>query len=143
MRAALLLLLATGLVHLAAAAAGDYETLFDHGPSGNRWDITILGDGYTATQQTRLHQHADKWAAAFPLAREQARPALILLHLESSALDFRDRCLAVTLGIRCHSDRVGIETDFRTHPAPLLTAFIKPGDSGRRARSSVVRAADS
>ncbi|MFO0899828.1 MAG: M64 family metallopeptidase [Pirellulales bacterium] len=64
LRTAVLALLATTLVRLAAAAAGDYVTLFDHGPASNRWDITIMGDGYTAAQQNRFHQHADKWAAA-------------------------------------------------------------------------------
>ena len=50
---------------IAATAVGDFTTIVDHGPSSNRWDLSILGDGYTKTQQTRFHDHADKWVDYF------------------------------------------------------------------------------
>jgi hypothetical protein len=46
---------------IVAAAAGDFVTIVDHGPPGNRWDLSILGDGYTKTQQARFHEHAEQW----------------------------------------------------------------------------------
>lgn len=50
---ALLVLLSAGL-----AAGYPVEVLRDNGPSANRIDIAILGDGYTAAEQTKLTQDA-------------------------------------------------------------------------------------
>jgi hypothetical protein len=35
-------------------AAEEYETVVDHGPPENRWDLTLLGDGYTESQLNRF-----------------------------------------------------------------------------------------
>ena len=48
----------------AALAASPVTPLQDSGPSSNRLDLVIVGDGYTAAEQALFRQHAaDKWAA--------------------------------------------------------------------------------
>lgn len=55
-----------GLGNLAADDLGVYDqvtgstTLHDSGPSDNRLDIVILGDGYTAEQMGTFAEHADQ-----------------------------------------------------------------------------------
>lgn len=47
---------------LKAAAAADVVALQDTGPSDARFDMVIVGDGYTASEAGKLRQHAEaKW----------------------------------------------------------------------------------
>ena len=48
------------LVALFALSAGaaDVETLMSNGPPGQRIDLVLMGDGYTASEQTALHDDA-------------------------------------------------------------------------------------
>lgn len=48
---------------LAAATAAGVTPIQDTGPASKRFDMVIVGDGYTATQQGLLRQHAEaKWS---------------------------------------------------------------------------------
>ncbi|NEE34568.1 hypothetical protein G3M53_55165, partial [Streptomyces sp. SID7982] len=48
---------------LRAAAAATVTSLRDSGPSAERFDVVIVGDGYTASQSGLQRQHAEaKWA---------------------------------------------------------------------------------
>lgn len=47
---------------LKAAAAADVTAIQNTGPSASRFDMVIVGDGYTASQMGLLRQHAEaKW----------------------------------------------------------------------------------
>gem|GEM_PF-2812412 len=96
-------------------ATGDVEVIEENGPSGNRLNIVILGDGYTADQQNDLYDDAvwltDEFTAIEPWKEYREYFNFHLVHVVSneSGADHPSQGVYVDTALDAQYDYAGLE----------------------------------